>query len=390
MRKKTPSAVMGGTYERKSLFPQRIRNLPSNLPRPLNILRIQTNRRHPRMPPAAKLLRNRSQIHIRIRLAPRIRPNRNLRASSRSTHPHRIKRLRMQIIRNKFVIPLQIQIAHIKINHATPRIPSLSHNLNRPPMPLEQRPQMPRDQRQLHNLSQRHSRQIRNQQRHQIRLRRRLNHQSNLHSRLAQPHRRFRRCKLRPINNVPPINQFSQRLRIKSKFLSSNGSQKFSAGFVGRIVKLLPRPIRPKISRILRRKKRALMMIKPPSQPRRTRILEIHDGILVAIKHPILKRLRSLMRHPHKMKRSVSIDPLAVKPRKNRRRTRPIKTLIVKEDLNVHFLSRTLRTSIQSSTENQKEWTDKFPMSRSLRMRPSAATYLPITRVPRQKARQSS
>jgi dCMP deaminase len=49
---------------------------------------------------------------------------------------------------------------------------------------------------------------------------------------------------------------------------------------------------------VFRREEGALMVIEPPGQPRIARILEIHDGILIAIEQAVLEQLGRLVRHP--------------------------------------------------------------------------------------------
>lgn len=84
--------------------------------------------------------------------------------------------------------------------------------------------------------------------------------------------------------------------------------------------------------------KRALMMIKPPCQFRRARILEIHDRIFIAVENVGLKRLRRFVDHSRVTEIRVCVDSLAVKPGENCRRSRAVETLVVKTNPDVQFL----------------------------------------------------
>ena len=61
-------------------------------------------------------------------------------------------------------------------------------------------------------------------------------------------------------------------------------------------------------------KERALVMVKPPGHPRRTGILEIDDGVLVAVKQPVLEWLPRPVRHP----REVELRAGLMRSRKKR------------------------------------------------------------------------
>src|SRR5579862_7514090 len=139
---------------------------------------------------------------------------------------------------------------------------------------------------------------MRNELRNEIRLRRRLYHQCQLHGRLSEPNRLLGRGKLCAVNNVPPLDQFGERLRIESKLLRCNCCQKFCARFEVWVVKLFARMVLAEMLRILGFQKSALMMVEPPGQQRRGRILEIDNHIFVAIKYSALEWMRGFVRHP--------------------------------------------------------------------------------------------
>src|SRR5207244_1903650 len=129
------------------------------------------------------------------------------------------------------------------------------------------------------------------------------------------------------------MNQIAQRRRIKSKLVFSNIRNEFSAGFSIGIEKLLSRFVRAKVSFVLRREKCRLVMIEPPGQLFRRRILEIDDRIFIAVEHIAFEQ-----EIPRAMQQSTVLDAGAVmnsfeiKTRERRRRGNAVETMSVIEN----------------------------------------------------------
>src|SRR5260221_2571484 len=81
------------------------------------IARLKGNSSHPRVSATAKFLRQRCQILIGSRLAPRICPEAYLGARGRRAHPDRIDAIGMQQVWNEFILALQVQIAAANKDH---------------------------------------------------------------------------------------------------------------------------------------------------------------------------------------------------------------------------------------------------------------------------------
>src|ERR1700734_1652695 len=88
---------------------------------------------------------------------------------------------------------------------------------------------------------------------------------------------------------------------------------------------------------ILGSEKRALMVVEPPGEQRRTGVLEIHDGVFVAVENAILEWLGSFMRHPGVHKLGVRVDTFSVEAGENGGGGRSIEAFIVKTKANLHF-----------------------------------------------------
>src|ERR1700692_216086 len=113
---------------------------------------------------------------------------------------------------------------------------------------------------------------------------------------------RLGRWKLRAVNDVAPMDQLGQELHVKTEFFAGNIRNQLRAGFIGGVVEFVAGPAGAEIFGIGRRQKCTLMVVKPPGDPRRTRILEIHNGVFAAVEHVFLERVRGAMRHTGKAK----------------------------------------------------------------------------------------
>ena len=129
------------------------------------------------------------------------------------------------------------------------------------------------------------------------------------------------------------MNQIGHRCRIEAKTLLPDHGNKTGAGLEGRIVELPVALVALKMRGVCRRKKRALMMIEPPGDLRRTRILEIDDGIFVAVEMGFVEERSGAMQQAGELKIHIAADALAVEAGEERRRRRSIETLVVVENL---------------------------------------------------------
>src|SRR5208282_3209168 len=130
------------------------------------------------------------------------------------------------------------------------------------------------------------------------------------------------------------LDQVGDRFRVESKFLSRHRRDQLGARFEPGIVKLLPRMILAEMLRVFGLQERALVMVEPPGKLRRGRIFEVNDGVLVAVEHAILERLRSLVRHSGVEEFGIRIDALPVKPREDRGGGSSVEALVMKADAN--------------------------------------------------------
>src|SRR6266850_691882 len=89
---------------------------------------------------------------------------------------------------------------------------------------------------------------------------------------------------LSTVDDVGPMNQLVQSRLFEAVSGGDRVGNELCARLVIRIIKLGRPRSGSKVLFVLRREERALMMIKPPGQPRRRAVLEIDDGVIVAVK----------------------------------------------------------------------------------------------------------
>src|SRR4051812_22191503 len=134
------------------------------------------------------------------------------------------------------------------------------------------------------------------------------------------------------VNNIGPADQFFHWTWIKAEFLLRHMRQKLGAGLVLRIEKLLALVAQAIVLRIFRREKSALMMVKPPGDLGRSGILEVDDGVLVAIEIRFIEERACAMHQPCELEFNIRPDAFAIEAGKQRRRGCSVKAFAVKKD----------------------------------------------------------
>ena len=150
-----------------------------------------------------------------------------------------------------------------------------------------------------------------------------------LHGRSLHFDRRLRVFVHGAIDNVGPVDQFGDRAGVEAEALLRDHGNEAGAGLECRIVKLAVALILLEMGGIGRRKKRAFVVIEPPGDFGRTGILEIDDGVLVAVKLLLVKKSAGAMQQAGVDELYIAADSFPVKAREQGGRARPVKTLVV-------------------------------------------------------------
>src|SRR5260370_20430952 len=160
---------------------------------------------------------------------------------------------------------------------------------------------------------------------------RRFDRHRQLHCRFGHGHGFIGTPELGAIDHVCPVNQLFHRTRIEPKFFFRHMRQELGAGPVIGIVKLLLLVALAIMLSVLRRKKGALVMVKPPGDLGRRRVLKIDDHVFIAIEVALVKKRSGAMHQTAELEGCVRANALAVEAIKHGRRCGSVKALAVVE-----------------------------------------------------------
>src|ERR1043165_9786176 len=132
------------------------------------------------------------------------------------------------------------------------------------------------------------------------------------------------------------MDQRLNRLWIETETFVSNVGDELRARLPPRIKKLLTRFVRAKMRLVFRREKRRLVMIEPPRQLLRRRILEIDDRILVGIKHRVVEEIAGPVQQPGVIDLGFRMDAFLVEASESGRRRDAVEAVAVVEKTKFH------------------------------------------------------
>ena len=143
-----------------------------------------------------------------------------------------------------------------------------------------------------------------------------FDHLHQLQRRLFQFNALRRRFIKRAVDDVRPVDQFLERGIVKGELFPRHTRNKFRAGFAVNVEKLSTGTVGVKVRFVFRLKERRFMMIEPPGELVRGRILEIDDGILVSVKHVFVEQVAGTMQQPLILHFGFGTNQLFIKPGK--------------------------------------------------------------------------
>jgi hypothetical protein len=92
-------------------------------------------------------------------------------------------------------------------------------------------------------------------------------------------------------------------------------------------------------------------MVEPPGDFGRIRVLEINDGIFVAVEETLFPRVLGLMSHPAEVEFGLGIKAFPVKAVKKRRGSSAIETAIMETQSDLGHRERVCPTSARVRTQ---------------------------------------
>jgi hypothetical protein len=128
------------------------------------------------------------------------------------------------------------------------------------------------------------------------------------------------------------VHEIGNRLRVEAEALLGDHGNEACTGFEIRIVELPVALVLLKMGRIVRTQERALVVVEPPGNLGRTRVLEIDDGVLVASEVFLVEERACAVQQATVFKIDVTADALAVKPSEERGGGGSVEAFVVKEN----------------------------------------------------------
>jgi hypothetical protein len=128
------------------------------------------------------------------------------------------------------------------------------------------------------------------------------------------------------------VHQIGDRSGIETEALLRNHRDETGAGFEIRIIEFAIALVLLEVLGVGGGKKCALVVIKPPGNLGGAGVLEINDGVLVAVKLLFVKQGASAVDQSGEDKIDIAANALAIEARKQGGRGSSVKTLVVVEN----------------------------------------------------------
>ena len=110
------------------------------------------------------------------------------------------------------------------------------------------------------------------------------------------------------------MNEIGHGSGIETEALLGDSGNEAGAGLEIGIVKLAVALVFLEMSGVGGGQEGALVMIEPPGDPGRAGIFKVHDGVLVAIKLPLIKQRAGAVQQAGEDEAGIAANALAVKP----------------------------------------------------------------------------
>jgi hypothetical protein len=243
-----------------------------------------------------------------------------------------IDAFRMQKIGNEFVVALEVEVADVKENDAVNGFGALAKNFDGAAMAFEERAEVFRDDGKFDHFGERAISELGNDTGGQAVFWSGFYDQAKLRGRLSEFDGGFRSGILRAVDDVAPVDEFFQRFRVEGEFFLGDGGDELGARFVVGLVEHVWAGMSAEMFGVRRIEKRALMVVEPPGHFGRVGILEIDDGVFVAVEKAGSPGLLSAMGHSCEMKLGGGIEFFLVETVEESGGSGPIKTAVMEAE----------------------------------------------------------
>ena len=264
------------------------------------------------------------------RWAPGIKADGNFRARRRQADADRIDALRKQVIRNELAVAFGVFIAQIKIDDAAIKLGARADQIDHAQVAFIERLKGGGNYGVSHNLGKPTVPHALNDAIHDGAVAARFDDQHQLERRRGKLYGGLGILVLRAVDDVGPFDQLRQIGGLEAVFFGNRIGDELRAGFVSRVIELRRPGAVDEVAFIFRRQESALVMIEPPGQPRRRAVLEIDDGVFVAVEEFFFDEL--LVRFVGKSAKAdfgLRADGFAEKARKHSGGCKAVKAMVV-------------------------------------------------------------
>ena len=286
------------------------------------------------MTSAAVALADASEIDLGLLRRPGIRSDGNFHAKAALAQPDTVDGLRMQVVRDEFVVTLEVVVGDVKEDGAVLTFCAFAKDADGKLVTLEQRRKQGSDEGLFENLGEGLCGQERNEIGDEAVIGRGLDDHGELHGRSFHFDRGLGVGIEGAVDDVGPVDEVGDGLRVESEALLRDHRDEASAGFEIGIVELAVALVLLEVFGVGGRKKGAFVVIEPPSDGGGTRVLEIDDGVFVAVELLLIEQSAGTVDEAGEFKFGVAADALAIEAGEQSGGRRSVETLVVIKDSN--------------------------------------------------------
>src|SRR5579885_1207949 len=117
------------------------------------------------------------------------------------------------------------------------------------------------------------------------------------------------------VNRVRPRDERRERLVLEPEALACDARDELGAGLARGVPEFFARSVGAEVRLVLRREEGRLMMVEPPRQLVRRAVLEINDGVLVAVEHRLVEERARRVQQRRVRDFGFAVDARAVEAR---------------------------------------------------------------------------
>src|SRR5208282_4483694 len=276
------------------------------------------------------------EIDGRLAFRPRVRSDRNLYPERTLAQADAVDRVGMQVVRNELVVAFEVEVGDIEENRAVFFYRALPQNLDGTPVAFEQRRQDGGYEWLLENFGERVVREQRNHALNEVAISGGFDGHGQLHGWGLHFYRRLCVYVHGAVDDIGPVHQLRDRAGIEAEVFFRDHRNETCTGLECRVVELAVALVLLEVGGIGRGKKSAFVVIEPPGDFGRTGILEIDDGILVAVELLLVKKRAGTMQQAGVHEVHIAADSFPVETGEQGGRGSAAKTLVVIKDPHSH------------------------------------------------------